>query len=319
MLISNGKQFLQTPFDSEEELENVVVQNADYIFGPGSIYLPKRLIHTLDGYGTIPDGFAIDIPNRKWFVVEAELSRHSVWSHIAPQVAKQIIAAARPTTKQLLTELVVSAVRDNEEMMEKFTDEDIDLLDVRGVLVEILEKDPIIGMPIDSISNDLRAWAETLKVDVKLWTIRKYVEFPDQANIVYEIPEEYRPDFDTTEKPETGTSGIARYDVMLSDLINMNFLADGEQLFMSYKPRDGERKQYTATIQSNGSIRVLDKTFSSPSYAAIYGIQDAGSNRRTVNGWTSWKNSEEKTLADLREEYLKSQQREDDAEQSHSL
>ncbi|MEA3343063.1 MAG: hypothetical protein U9Q92_02765 [archaeon] len=77
-------------------------------------------------------------------------------------------------------------------MMEKFTDEDIDLLDVRGVLVEILEKDPIIGMPIDSISNDLRAWAETLKVDVKLWTILKYVEFPDQANIVYEIPEEYR-------------------------------------------------------------------------------------------------------------------------------
>ncbi|MEA3343064.1 MAG: hypothetical protein U9Q92_02770 [archaeon] len=81
MLIANGKQFLQTPFDNEEELENVVVQNADYIFGPGSIYLPKRLIHTLDGYGTIPDGFAIDIPNRKWFVVEAVIETQRLESY----------------------------------------------------------------------------------------------------------------------------------------------------------------------------------------------------------------------------------------------
>lgn len=316
MLISNDKQFLQTPFENEKELEQVVVQNADYIFGPGSIYLPKRLIHTLDDHGTIPDGFAIDIPNRQWFVVEAELARHSVWSHIAPQVAKQIIAANRATTKQLLTELVVSAVRDDQEMMGKFTDEDIDPLDVRGVLAEIFEKDPIIGMPIDSISNDLRAWAETLKVDVKLWIIRKYVEFQDPNNIVYEIPEEYRPDFDTTEQRETVKSGIAQHDVTLRDLVTANLLYEGQELSMSYKPRDGARREYTATVQANGSLQVLDKTFSSPSYAALYGIQDAGSNRRTVNGWTSWKISEERTLADLREKYLRSQEPEEDAEQT---
>jgi hypothetical protein len=319
MLIFNGKQFLQTPFDGEEELEQVVVQNADYIFGPGSIYLPKRLIHTLDDYGTVPDGFVIDIPNRQWFVVEAELSRHNVWSHIAPQVAKQIIAATRPTTKQLLTELVVSAVRDDEEMLEKFTDEEIDLLDVRGVLAEIFEEAPIIGMPIDSISNDLRAWAETLRVDVKLWTIRKYVEFQDSTSVAYEIPEEYQPDFDTTKQPETSRAGIARYDVSLVDLINANWLSIGQQLFMSYKPRDGERRQYIATVQANGSLQVLDKTFSSPSYAALYGIQNAGSNRRTVNGWTSWKDFQDRTLADLREDYLRSEESEEGAEQAGAL
>jgi hypothetical protein len=242
-----------------------------------------------------------------------------VWSHIAPQVAKQIIAATRPTTKQLLTELVVSAVRDDEEMLEKFTDEEIDLLDVRGVLAEIFEKDPIIGMPIDSISNDLRAWAETLRVDVKLWTIRKYVEFQDSTNVAYEIPEEYQPDFDTTKEPETGRAGIAQYDVSLIDLINVNLLSVGQQLFMSYKPRDGERRQYVATVQANGSLQVLDKTFSSPSYAALYGIQNAGSNRRTVNGWTSWKDFQDRTLADLREEYLRSEESEENAEQAGAL
>ncbi|MFQ5793812.1 MAG: hypothetical protein ACE5JP_02030 [Candidatus Bipolaricaulia bacterium] len=317
MLIHGERQFLQTPFDDENEIEQVVVDNADYIFGPGSIYLPKRVLRTLDDYGTVPDGFVVDIPNRQWFIVEAELSSHSVWGHIAQQVAKQIVAATRQTTKRLLAEMVVSAVREDDDLMEKFTDEGIDPIDVRGVLSELFEKDPIVGMPIDSISNDLRAWAETLRVDVKLWTIRKYVDFNDSSNIVYEIPEEYRPDFDTTEENEVRRTGIAHYDVSIADLIQAGLLTAGQELTMPYKPRQGERRTYTAVVQANGSLQVLGKTFSSPSYAALYGIQDAGSDRRTVNGWISWKDSEERTLAELREEYMH-QQESDHAEQADS-
>jgi len=52
-------------------------------------------------------------------------------------------------------------------------------------------------------------------------------------------------------------------------------------------------------------INVLNQNFNSPSYAALAGIQDAGSERKTVNGWTSWKNEQGRTLVDLREKYLK--------------
>ncbi|MBW1715418.1 MAG: hypothetical protein JRJ77_06245 [Deltaproteobacteria bacterium] len=55
---------------------------------------------------------------------------------------------------------------------------------------------------------------------------------------------------------------------------------------------------------------VLGKKFKSPSYAALLGIQDAGSDRKTVNGWTSWKNRNGKLLADLRSEYLKQKENE---------
>ncbi|MSU64030.1 MAG: hypothetical protein EXS31_16830 [Pedosphaera sp.] len=57
MLIASSTRFVQAPFESEEELENVVVQNYEYIFGPSSIYLPKGKISTPDGAATIPDGF----------------------------------------------------------------------------------------------------------------------------------------------------------------------------------------------------------------------------------------------------------------------
>ena len=61
MLIFNDQKFIKSPFDSEAELEKVVVDNYEYLFGPDSFYLPKTFIKTADGAGTIPDGFAIDI------------------------------------------------------------------------------------------------------------------------------------------------------------------------------------------------------------------------------------------------------------------
>jgi hypothetical protein len=93
MLIFGDRRFISATFDSEAEIENVVNENAEYIFGPDSILLPKSLIKSADGFGSVPDGFAVDFAARRWFIVEAELSSHSVWSHIAPQVAKQIVAA----------------------------------------------------------------------------------------------------------------------------------------------------------------------------------------------------------------------------------
>jgi hypothetical protein len=314
MLILGHRRFIQAPFSNESELETVVVENAEYIFGPSSIYFPKRLIRTVDGTGTIPDGFVIDPSSRQWFVVEAELLKHGVWTHIAPQVAKQIIAASQPLTRQLLTELSVEKVREDEGVKEKFTEQGIDLIDIRRVLAEILETKPIIGMPIDSVSRDLQEWATTLKNEVKLWIVRKYVEFGCPENVLYEIPEEYRPVLDTREDTETRIR-IARYDVTLADLIEAGLLRTGEVLYMSYGPRNSEKQTYEGVVHEDGSIEVLGRVFSAPSYAALYGIQHAGSERRTVNGWAYWKNADGAFLTDLRDLYLEGKAREAEAQQ----
>jgi len=132
-----------------------------------------------------------------------------------------------------------------------------------------------------------------------------FSEFGEPENVIYELPEEYRPVADTKEDIEATKSGIARYDVTVKNIIDAGLLDLGERLLMLYKPIHGERKTYEGIVQEDGSIELLGKTFSSPSYAAIYGIQDAGSDRTTVNGWTSWKNAKNASLADLRDEYLK--------------
>ncbi|TWU42932.1 hypothetical protein Q31b_19650 [Novipirellula aureliae] len=313
MLIIDNRKFVLTKFETEDELESVVVANAEYIFGPSSIYLPKSLIRTSDGTGTIPDGYVVDLDGKQWYIVEAEVSQHSVWSHIAPQVAKQIIAANNPVTKQKIIETVIDRVRDDETLQDKFAEQGIEPIDYRQALAEIVASDPIIGMPIDAVKNDLREWAATLKVDVRLWIVQKYVEFNNPNNVVYEIPEEFRPVFYASPDEPERTARVARYDVSVSDLIESNLISVGQRLVMKYKPRNGDQKSYEAIVLEDGSLEVLGRTFSAPSYAALFCIQDAGSPRSTVNGWTAWRLDNGSTLADIRERLLAN----DDGDRSH--
>ena len=316
MIILGEKKFIEAEFENEQEIEDVVIENAEYFFGSSSIFLSKKLLKTLDGFGTIPDGFSIDLASRSWYVVEVELVHHSVWSHIAPQIAKQMIAVATPESRQILEEIVIQMFNESEDVKEKFKEGKIKEIDIRKVLGEILSKPPVIGMPINRISQDLKEWAGTLRNDVKLWLVRKHIEFGSPENVAYEIPEEYRPVLDTTEEKEKPKSGIAYYDVSLADLLEAGLLRVGDELVMTYKPRGGNQKKYKAVITEDGSMNVLGKKFKSPSYAALLGIKDAGSHRKTVNGWTSWKNKNEKLLADLRSAYLN--QKEHEAEQAAS-
>ncbi len=304
MIIYGKARFIVAPFSSEQELESVVQANAELIFGPDSIYLPKSLIRTSDGAGTVPDGFVIDIAARRWFIVEAELAAHSVWSHIAPQVAKQMIAASQPASRRALIEVVVNRVKENPVFRDRFDDFDIHEIDIRQFLADIFDGNPIVGIPIDAVGNDLREWAQTLKVEVRLWVVRKLVEFGNSSNVIYEIPEEYKPVLDTSPESLEVAQGLRYYDVTVADLIEDHLLDAGSTLQLTYGPRGREKRQYQASVLPDGSMEVLGKRFSAPSYAALACLQDAGSNRETVNGWTTWRNSMGETLAELRTQFL---------------
>lgn len=319
MLIFNDKKFIKSPFDNENELERVVVNNYEYLFGPDSFYLPKTKIKTGDGVGTIPDGFAIDLGERKWYIVEAELGHHDVWNHIAKQVSKQIVASLQLLTKRNLEDISVDLYNQDDYVKEKFTNLGIVSVDVRKVIRDILETDPVIGISIDHIPNDLKDWARQQRHNVKLWIVNKFVEFNNAKNIIYDFPEEFKPVIDTEEEgqPATANTEIARYDVELIDLLNAELLQPQERLTMTYKPRNGEQKTYEAIVLPDGSLEVLGQNYSSPSYAALAGIHNAGSDRQTVNGWTSWKSLQGRTLAELREQLLNTSAQETSANTQH--
>jgi len=315
MFIIDNKKYIETKFSSEQEIEDLVVRFSEHFFGPSSIFIPKARIKTYDGFSTIPDGFAIDLSTRVWFVVEAELGHHSLWNHIVPQITKQLTSISRQESTQLITELVIKIINEDPSVQEKFHEEGISTINIRRVLGDILLNSPIIAVPIDIISKDLEQWARTLRNDVRLWIVKKYFEFENPKNIAYEIPEEFSPAIDTSEKQDGSKSGITVYNVNVLDLLTGGLLSSGEELIMSYGPGGKNRRVYRAIINNDGSLTVQDNNFTSPSYAALYCIKDAGSNRDTVNGWTKWKTKNGEFLSEIRNKYLElSEVRNNDSE-----
>jgi hypothetical protein len=131
---------------------------------------------------------------------------------------------------------------------------------------------------------------------------------------MFEIPEEFRPVIDTALVDRDENTNDTRYDVSIPDLVEADLLQDGEKLAMEWKPRSGDRKVFDGTILSNSEIEVFGKPFASPSYAAVYALQSAGSNRKTENGWVKWKNSDGKLLSELRERYIETRRQSGNAE-----
>lgn len=274
MLIINDRKYVDAPFENELELEKVVIANYIYLFGPNSFYLSKKKIKTYDGVGTIPDGFAIDIVNKKWYVVEVELSNHDVWNHISKQISKQILASQQVMSKRNLEDMSVALYRRDEHVREKFNALGIAREDVRKIVRDILETDPIIGLPIDGIPNDLSEWVKMQKYKVKLWIIRKFVDLYEPSDIVYEFPEEFKPVLDTESESDSNTKDLCEggYGVNLIDLIDNNFIQPNEKIYMVYKPRIGQPQKYEAKIHADGSLELLNQILGNPDFPTEAGV-----------------------------------------------
>jgi len=296
------KEYYQVQFDNEKEIEDLVVrpENVGRLFGSSSVALPKTKIETTGGIGTIPDGYVIDVARDRWFIVEAETARHDVWGHIAPQVAKQIVAAKCLATKQILEDAfcrerggeIKKALEDNGRPF----DENALRISVRN----ILRSPPIVAIPIDGELDDLTDFAAVLKPRVMIWRVRKWLASRDDGtrDVLYEVPLEDERDFDSDETPEDAERRKTASRVTVRNLVNDQLLKQGDQLFKTYK-----EKSFIATVTKDGNLTVEGQEFSSPSAAAVHCIQSTGSLRLTEQGWTWWSTRDGKTLADLREEY----------------
>ena len=213
MLVSGKNKFVISPFTSVDELKKLVIENPDYFFGTNSFCITKEQLSDKDGFEAITDGFAIDIANKEWFVINTTLlANNAVWSQIAPQVARQLVSVEQSTSKQVLLDLIGEKIREDKEIMKKFSYEGygegingVFLDKINEALAEIFDKTPIIGMPIESGSTDLNNWAKTLKTTVRLFIVKKFSENGNPENIIYEIPDESDPDTNTTESTKETT------------------------------------------------------------------------------------------------------------------
>ena len=285
MLVGDDVQYVKASFNDEAEIEQVVQDHAELLFGSVSIYLPKRKITTIGGAGSIPDGFVIDLENDQWYVVEVERGAHGTWTHIAPQVSKQLAAVAHEKTREQILTLALEQIEESPRLRGMLREIGLRDIAVHGRIQAILKELPTIAIPIDEVPADLLEWAETLRNEVRIWEIQKFIR-EDTDELLYLLPEDATPTVITTGLGEAPAS-TRRGGNLFQRVLQGSLLEIGETLYMEYGPRGEKKQKFEARVQPDG-LEVDGKTFS-PSYAAVHCIRKAGSDRRTANGWIIWR------------------------------
>jgi hypothetical protein len=84
-IIFRDSLFNLCEYSDESEFERHVIQHANEIFGPNSVYIDIKKRIGEDNILTIPDGYVIDFSfetDRRLYIIENELVTHDPYKHI---------------------------------------------------------------------------------------------------------------------------------------------------------------------------------------------------------------------------------------------
>lgn len=300
LLGNNHATYLRVAFSNEAEIEDIILDNIGLLFGDYSLLLAKSKLKTIGGTGSIPDGVLINFESKEWYIIEVERGVHKTWEHIAPQVSKQLTAILNAESKAKILTQAIQSIGTDKDFLDLLQEVGIKPLNIHGELQSIIDKPPILALPIDEIPDDLEEWASTLKIEFKIWTVEKYIS--SSNDVIYSIPE-----FNQARGSSTGVSAASpdtqpRQGSLMRRVVDGGFLKEGAIVHMDYGPKGKPKKHFQGHIRPDG-IELDDKVYS-PSIAALRCIQTVSPSRTSANGWTKWKTADGTLIDDAYKKYL---------------
>jgi hypothetical protein len=310
VLVSQAEKYERVAFADEAEIAKVVQMYAEEMFGASILYLPKGRIAGVSSRVGLADAVVVDVEGDQWYLVEAQRALHGTWEQIAPVVSRHLAGVATASTITHIVDSALAQLRSSSELRSMFQEAGISEYDVQGRLQTILAKPPVIAIVIDSMAKDLVGWAQTLRNDVNIWMVEKFVSNVDSTRILYSVPDDSVPTISTASKrpgtlSEMRATGMQPYQEMLTAMPELM----GRTVKLEYGPRGGKRRTFEGILR-NGGIE-FDGEVRPISSAAVHCMKKAGSTRKTANGWTLWKTASGEYLLDVYRKLSASEPEED--------
>ena len=120
-ILIDDKEFLESTFKTENELEKIVVKNYEKIFGEKTYYfdLKKGMRHKKGDLLTIPDGYLLRFSREPSLtIIENELSTHDIVRHIGLQFVR-FNSALTDTSKYQVRKFLINYLKENPKEEEK--------------------------------------------------------------------------------------------------------------------------------------------------------------------------------------------------------
>jgi len=177
MLIVDGVKYkLWTPKDETKEFHPLVRDNSKDIFGENTLYFDvKHTLKSASGIGSIPDAYVIGLSKpAEWFVIESELSFHSVYDHIVKQLTKFINGIENQNARTQILEILYDQII-SDDVLKAIVKKTIGSEDIHHFLSQLFSKQPRIVIVIDKKLPEIEEACRILKYQTDIVEFKTYV------------------------------------------------------------------------------------------------------------------------------------------------
>jgi len=301
-MLKDGIKYLPYKYKNEEELEKMIIEHYKEIFGEDSILLPKQRIQTSAGFGTIPDAFVLSLREKRWYVIEVELSVHPLYQHIVPQITKFYNALKNTTTQKELVRYFYNEVKADPWKLALFQSNGIN--EVYKFISETIETKPEIIIIVDEENNELNDVCNALPFNSKVIVFKTYyrknvgievhIHLFESVGLIEEEKGSKSVITPPIKPPPVSPTRVGK-SVRVMDLIKEGIIKPGDKIYRVYKGR-----RYEAEILVDGRIKLEDGTIvNSLSKAATH------ISKKSENGWIIWRYKDENGREYLMDELRK--------------
>ncbi len=194
-IFGNGTKYQELQYSLEEDFENDIAFNHKIFFGQKTIYIDaKKKIESKSLGGTIPDGFFFDISDfndPQFYLVEVELSKHSFFNHIFPQITKFFAFFNNHKTQKSLVDKLFSIINTDEKLKKEFR-KNIGNHEIYKFISDVIENSQNILLILDNdmvqLPEIMETYSDTWGRMVKYLIIKKYI---NQDNVIYTLHPDY--------------------------------------------------------------------------------------------------------------------------------
>jgi len=293
IILKDGIKYLSYKYKNEEELEKMIIEHYKEIFGGDSIFLSKHKIRTSAGLGTIPDAFVLSLGEKRWYVIEVELSDHPLYQHIVPQITKFYNALKNTTTQKELVRYFYNEVKADPWKFALFQSNGIS--EVYKFISETIETKPEIVIIVNEENSELNDVCDALPFNSKVIVFKTYCRENVGIGVHIHLFESVQLIEEEGSKPIMAPIKSYRSSVRVIDLIKAGIIKPGDKIYRVYKG-----KRYGAEILVDGRIKLEDGTIvDSPSNAAGH------ISKKSENGWRIWRYKDENGREYLMDELRK--------------
>lgn len=219
MLLHEGKSYRPWIPDSEAKFEELVNEHTLEIFGSSAEYFDiKKKTVSESGIAGIPDGYLITFEEdqARWYIVEIELSAHSIYEHVVTQASKFKTALQTLENRKRLADILYAEIRSDEARKDRFKKR-LGEQEIYHFLHDLMSRDPSLLIVIDSETKELEDAVKALRLETDTVVFQTFVHGDSLTDHIHEFHPLYGEETPSISPiPETDISDLKRGKITFS-------------------------------------------------------------------------------------------------------